>query len=345
MSICEELCVELTDHCNQACVHCSTSATQDTAKYTSLSLETVKSLLEWFAGQGGTLIELSGGEPLLYPDLLATLGLAQDLGLETRIYTTGAPEVAHVPSLTQLIDAGLASAVFSLQGATRATHERVTRVPGSFERTIMNIQQYVKAGLWVGLHFVPLRSNYRDARAMTDLAADLGVDELAFLRFVPQGRGVTNRPELELSHGEFQWLLRELSSMAASETRLIIRVGCPLSFSAAGLESKECKAGLTTALVDPFGRMHACPAFKNLPGTDTPDLGPDWNVAWHSCQRRGVGEVTAEGLSGACAVCKNLAECRGRCAAQRYLAHGSIMVGPDPMCPLIDVARRPAAAR
>ena len=62
MSICEELCVELTDHCNQACVHCSTSATQDTAKYTSLSLETVKSLLEWFAGQGGTLIELSGGE-------------------------------------------------------------------------------------------------------------------------------------------------------------------------------------------------------------------------------------------------------------------------------------------
>ena len=238
-----------------------------------------------------------------------------------------------MPSLTQLIDAGLASAVFSLQGATRATHERVTRVPGSFERTIMNIQQYVKAGLWVGLHFVPLRSNYRDARTMTDLAADLGVDELAFLRFVPQGRGVTNRPELELSHGEFQWLLRELSSMAASETRLIIRVGCPLSFSAAGLESKECKAGLTTALVDPFGRMHACSAFKNLPGTDTPDLGPDWNVAWHSCQRRGVGEVTAEGLSGACAVCKNLAECRGRCAAQRYLAHGSIMVGPDPMCP------------
>lgn len=345
MSVCEELCVELTDLCNQACVHCSTNATQNAACAKRLPFDTVSGLLRWFAGQGGSLVELSGGEPLLYPDLLPTLGLARSLDLETRLYTTGAPKMKHIPALEQLADAGLSSAVFSLQGASRATHERITRVPGSFERTISNVRDYVRAGLWVGLHFVPVKLNYRDVRAMAELASDLGVKELAFLRFVPQGRGLVNRAELELSHPEFQRLLHELSDLVVSETRLAIRAGCPLSFCVAGFESKQCKAGATTALVDSVGRMHACPAFKNLPGMLTPGFGLNWEAAWSDCQRNVALRMASEGLSGICTACEDLLQCQGRCAAQRYLAHGSIVIGPDPMCPLAGVVSRSAAVR
>jgi radical SAM protein with 4Fe4S-binding SPASM domain len=334
---CEELCIELTSLCNQDCVHCSSEATLSLAAANALPMERVETLLQWFRDQGGEFVEFSGGEPLLYSRIVDVVRMASALGLDVRLYSTGAPKQSGVPSLADLQAAGLSSIVFSLQGASRVTHEGITRTPGSFTRTIHEIQRAVGLGLRVGVHFVPMKPNFRELSEAVDLAASIGVDEFSVLRFVAQGRGAVDAGRLALSYEEFQILLKELADLVVDEKRIRVRAGCPMSFCALyrpEVEMKECRAGISTAIVDPVGLMSPCPAFKKLPGVRAADSVEDWASAWEQCQINGVGSVAAEGLQGPCAECLDVAVCQGRCAAQRHLSNGSLLLGPDPMCPV-----------
>jgi len=57
--------IELTNSCNFDCIHCG----NDAGKRTSLDIGLVKSVLADFNECGGKKIMLTGGEPLMYPDI------------------------------------------------------------------------------------------------------------------------------------------------------------------------------------------------------------------------------------------------------------------------------------
>ncbi len=335
----EELCIEITGSCLMNCVHCSSSC--DSSTTYCLPLVKVEQILSDARSLGTKVLAISGGEPLLHPNLREIITEAKKY-FEVRLYSSGYVGAA-IDGITKdqaetFAALGLDKIIFSLQGASPIIHESVTGTPGSFRSVHNSIANAKAAGLWVGIHFVPMKPNYRELPALIELCSELRVDEFAVLRFVSQGRGKTNQSALELAKSDFLDLITKIVFMRRDyKDRLNIRTGCPLNFCSLidpDLAPVRCKAGLSTLLVSFDGRVVPCPAFKrtkefNLDNVFVSSLQDVWLRSPALERLRCLDCTKIEG----CNSCSMLMVCQGRCIAQRYNKHKSIYKGPDPLCP------------
>lgn len=344
-SILKELCIEITNVCPMACLHCSTSSIQlgSESGGKNISFQKLTSVVEEFKGLGGEILEISGGEPLLHPQLfeLIQFGINQDL--EVRLYTAGivslkGNDVGSIdPQLARkLKTSGVSRVIFSLQGAVSQTHDKIVGFSGAYSLALKSIRNIKDTGLSTGLHFVPMALNFREIEAMMELGSSLKVDELALLRFVPQGRGSKNQKLLEMSLESFEKLLKQVARLKENYPALNVRVGCPMDFLSMyeqGLEPHECKAGLSTCAITPDGDVVPCPGFKCSPDFIAGNIYEDslteiWEKGFASLR-----EFDPDQINGECRTCSELKWCRGRCVAQRIIAYNDLYTGPDPCCP------------
>ena len=333
----EELCIEITGKCLMQCRHCSSSCTEVSASV--LSYDRILTILDEARLLGTKTIEISGGEPLLHPRLLDIIREAKK-HFEVRLYTSGflgnsdgIPE----PLILSMAALGLDRIIFNLQGSSAEIHERITMTPGSFDSVLSSISRARAAGLWTGVHFVPMIPNFKEIAALAGLCSTLHVDELAILRFVNQGRGNINSCELSLSIDEFQALILDVVREKQLSDRLQIRTGCPMNFCSfvdGDIKPVKCKAGLSTLLITFDGEIVPCPAFKQAQAFIIGNINQSSLVKlWHeSGQLRQLRTFDFREIHG-CNECKKLNVCQGRCMAQRFYATGSIYEGPDPLCP------------
>ena len=327
----KEVCLEITNACPMNCVHCSSFGKSNLEE--EMSLDEIKKVIAEIAELGGEVIEISGGEPTIHPGLVEIIRCAKDFGLETRLYTSG----FHFfePMVNQLISSELDRVIFNLQGADRKTHECITRTKGSFGNVISSIK-LVTRDLWVGVHFVPMKPNFKELKNVIQLCCDLQVNEIGILRFVPQGCGEANRSWLELSKREFREVAEEAIRQFHYLDDPMIRIGNPFNFCSlmdSSIPIQPCHAGLTSCLIKPNGEVAPCPAFKqnrnyaeNIRKDALADIwrfSPIWNQ---------FRTFDYEKLKGPCKSCRHLPLCRGRCHSQRILAFRDIYQGPDPHC-------------
>ena len=343
-----EVCLEITNACPMNCVHCSSGGQSNLEE--EMSLDEIKEVIAEIADLGGEVIEISGGEPTIHSGLVEIIRCAKDFGLETRLYTSGFHFPEHI--INSLISLDLDKVIFNLQGANRKTHEYITRTEHSFINVIRSIKMVTK-DVWVGVHFVPMKPNFKELKKVIELCSNLNVKEVGILRFVPQGRGEVNRPWLELSRIELRQFVRDLVREFHQSDCPMIRIGNPMNFCSLMDDSipvQRCHAGLSSCLIKPNGEVAPCPAFKQnsnyVAGNIKNDpLAEIWrfSLIWDLFRL-----FDSEKLKGPCKSCKHLLLCRGRCHLQRILAFEDIYQGPDPHCsfyepqvmPLIKYARK-----
>lgn len=261
-----ELKIELTQECPLGCIHCSTRSSRFTKS--ALPLEVVVRLLGEAHRMGAKKVAITGGEPLVYAHLHEVLNAALSLPLATSLYTTGIKnnnlDSIDEEDVSRLIAAGLGRAIFSIYAAHAEMHESITGFP-SFAPTIKAIECCVKGGLPIEFHFVPLRRNFLQFRAVVDMAENLGVPKVSALRFVPHGRGAMIGSGEELTaddYREFRTIVEELRKNQSVQVRL----GAPMNML--GLGHTCCDAAQEVLLINHQGRVFPCDAFK---GTDYPD--------------------------------------------------------------------------
>lgn len=335
----EELCIEVTGQCMMNCIQCSSASSIN--NQLSLTLPKYRELLQEAKQLGTKILELSGGEPLLHPAINTFVEEAAS-NFKVRLYTSGflGKSSMGIPYEQILLLAALKldRIIFNLQGATAQTHEKITRAKGSYASVVQSIKNAKAAGLWTGVHFVPMRSNHVDFRAVATLCSELKVDELAVLRFVGQGRGKKNRNQLELNQAEFNQFIQEVVQIRKQFGELIqIRTGCPMNFCSMidkTITPARCKAGHSTLLISYDGSVVPCPAFKhardfNLGNIYNESLGVIWNQSRNLKLLRELDVMQVDG----CNTCHESNYCQGRCVAQRFYKYGSIYRGPDPLCP------------
>jgi radical SAM protein with 4Fe4S-binding SPASM domain len=323
-----------------------------------LPLQQIWKIINEFSDMGGRLLEISGGEPLMHPNLLEIVDYARQKDLNTILYTSGnvVDNLGRVIPLSMkfaenLRQAGLQKVIFNLQGYFPGTHETITQVKGSFRNVINAIKSAKLLDFWVGVHFVPMKLNYNELKDLHRLCHELEINELGILRFVPQGRGQTYRDLLELSLAQFEKFTKELTCLTSRHNNPTIRVGRPADFRClynSSVLKAKCDAGISRCLITPEGKVAPCPAFKQakkyLMGRVHDESLDD---IWSKSSWEELRQFDYVKLKKPCGSCEHLHECRGGCVAQRVLARGDVYLGPDPMCfkSAIQAAIRPLSIK
>ena len=84
-----DLYLYLVDSCNLACGHCWIEPRSSKAPGRSIPLNPLKRALEEARSLGLQRVKLTGGEPLLYPDLNGLLSFLAEADLECSMETNG----------------------------------------------------------------------------------------------------------------------------------------------------------------------------------------------------------------------------------------------------------------
>ncbi len=125
--------IELTERCNNECIHCciNRSANDGRARSQEMSTEQIQDILQQAAGLGCLEVRLTGGEPLLRPDFEEVYLYARRLGMKVLIFSNArlitrrlAGLLARVPPLVPI--------EITIYGMSRESYEAVTRTNGSF---------------------------------------------------------------------------------------------------------------------------------------------------------------------------------------------------------------------
>lgn len=134
---------EVTYRCNEICVHCYNPGAAHTPdekpqrETAELSTEESKSMLRQLVDLGVFRLTLSGGEATLRKDFLDILAYARSLGFQVVIYTNGLKIQKNlINKISQLYPASVEVSIYS---AEPDQHDAVTRVPGSFEKTMQSL--------------------------------------------------------------------------------------------------------------------------------------------------------------------------------------------------------------
>jgi MoaA/NifB/PqqE/SkfB family radical SAM enzyme len=128
--------VYLNYDCNLRCSHCFVG---DQLEYrTRLGWTSLAKILEFCASQGATDVAFLGGEPTMYHRITEAVSLAYSTGFSgVRIITNGTRPLTHF--LRKYDGETKPALVFSIDGATKSTHERI-RGANTFDILHSNIE-------------------------------------------------------------------------------------------------------------------------------------------------------------------------------------------------------------
>lgn len=264
--------IELTYRCNLDCFFCYNDLS---LKGRSLSLEQYFAMFEDLKNISVPNITFSGGEPLVHPDFFKLGEKARELGFVVRIKSNGHAITGKLARrIHDKINPYLVE--ISLHGACADTHERQTKIPGSFERLMINLHEMSDAGLRFRLNSTLTRWNENEIEPMFDIADHFAVPLNFDTHVTPKDDG--NKEPLSIMASEEAMVrLLELhaerrgwmSKQTAAQTSNILvseTVAEKTSDLPANQRKKHCGTGSSSLTVDPYGSVFPCVQWRQAVG-------------------------------------------------------------------------------
>jgi len=250
---------EITRRCPLVCAHCYNNLPMGDRKAQLEELTTAdhRRLLEEVGDMGTLWLLFTGGEIFARPDFLDIYTHAKRNGFLVTLFTNGtliSPRVADY-----LAEWRPFAVEITLYGRTRETYERLTGVPGSYDRCLRGIDLLRERGLPLKLKTVAVTINKHEVWDMQRFAEDeLGVE----FKFDPM---INPRIDCSLSPLAVRLAPEEVVSFDMLDAR---RVEEWRQFQqhqmqstgacSAGADLYECGGGVTSFSVDPYGQMSIC---------------------------------------------------------------------------------------
>ncbi|KAB2848333.1 MAG: heme d1 biosynthesis radical SAM protein NirJ, partial [Hyphomicrobiaceae bacterium] len=179
----------LIRRCNLRCKHCySVSGNVDFPG--ELATEEVLRCMQGLKAFKVPVLILSGGEPLLRPDIFHIARHAKKLGFYIGLSTNGA--LIDKVNVGAIADAGFDYIGISFDGIGD-THDRFRGKKGAFEASLAGLRLCREHGLKVGLRFTMTMDNHAELDALLRLLEVEGADKFYLSHLVYAGRGNKNR--------------------------------------------------------------------------------------------------------------------------------------------------------
>ena len=233
--------LELTYRCNLRCRHCYIPK----ERHGELSREEIEPILDQLAQMGTMFLTLTGGEIATRDDFLDIAGAAKQRGFVLTLMTNGT--LMANGSIDEIAKLKPRAVHISLYGACSETHDYVTTVPGSFERTVKAIKGLVKHDVHVKAKTVLMHSNVGEHKEIKALAQSLGADPVAGISISPGKDGSKLPLQHRLSPDDMEFYFTGESKLP----------GAPDS-DFDPMRSLLCKAGRSTCSISPDGRVFPC---------------------------------------------------------------------------------------
>ena len=263
------LFLELTEQCNEHCLHCGSrcEASASPQVPTEKLLEVLSEVKEQL-GIDRTMLCITGGEPLLRRDFFDLMNAAAELGYRWGMTTNGTlitPEIAR-----RLADAGMRTVSVSIDGLP-ATHDKFRSRPGSYDEAMRGVRNLIDVGAFshVQVTTVVHAWNIRELEGMFSAFDDVPIDSWRLAAIEPMGRAL-DHPELMLSREEHRQLLDFIR--AKREEGWPLTYGC-CHFLGIDYEREVrdayflCTAGIYTASIMANGNIGTCLDVDRRPET------------------------------------------------------------------------------
>ncbi len=181
----------LIRRCNLTCKHCySISADSDFPG--ELSGEQVFKVMDDLKAFRVPVLILSGGEPLLRPDIFDISRRAKAMGFYVGLSTNGT--LIDETNINAINDIGYDYVGVSLDGIG-ATHDKFRRLEGAFDASMKGIRLCMGRGIKVGVRYTMTEDNAHDLPALLKLVEDEGIDKFYFSHLNYAGRGNKHRAD------------------------------------------------------------------------------------------------------------------------------------------------------
>lgn len=238
----------VTNRCHFNCWHCYNAGRNQH----DLPLEVIRDLAGKLQEQGAIMIDLTGGEPLLRPDLEEICACFDDRSCVI-VGTTGW-ELTPVRARS-LRDSGVFGMGISLDSADESEHDRLRGKKGAFRVATQALTIAAEAGLYPYVVSVATREFLEHARfeAFMIFAKQLGALEVHLLEPCPTGR-LAGRADVILTAAERRQIVQHQHAVAQRKDLPILSTFTYLE----GAEAFGCGAGLTHLYIDGSGELCPC---------------------------------------------------------------------------------------
>lgn len=179
----------LTEGCNLKCRHCwiAPKFEQEKPKYPTLDFELFKDIIEQGKQLGMRSVKLTGGEPLIHPDIEKILDYIHENELRLTIETNGVKCTPEIVS--KIIKTKHPFVSISLDGSDSSTHEWVRGVDGCFDAAIQGAKNLINAGLRPQFIMSIMKHNVGQMESVVRLAEEIGAESVKFNIVTPTARG------------------------------------------------------------------------------------------------------------------------------------------------------------
>ncbi len=333
---------ETTQRCNLRCVHCRCSS-ELTSAQGDFDTAAGKRLIDDIAEVSTPVLVLSGGEPLLRPDIfeLARYGTAK--GLRMCMATNGSLVTPEVCREMKAVDLKMVS--LSLDGPTPEIHDDFRQCPGAFAGVERAAALFREHGIKFLINSSFTKRNQAHIAETFRVAKGLGATAWYLFMIVPTGRGEEIMSEL-ISKEDYEEILQWHYEQEKGEHEILMRPTCAphyyrivpqmakkegvkferrsLTFSTGG--GKGCIAAQSICLIDCFGEVRPCSYFPMSAGNVRQ---MPFKQIWFE-SKLFADLRNFDGYKGKCGPCEYRNVCGG-CRARAYAVTGDYL-DEEPFC-------------
>lgn len=248
--------------CNHRCIFCAL----DYLGHKPVCIETavLKKFLHDIASKGTKSIMFAGeGEPLLHKDFPDLVSYAKKQGLDVSITTNG---VLLKKELNQRILPFLSWIRISLNAGTAQNYGLIHRTnPRDFDTVIKNIREALaikrknKLAATIGVQFLLLNQNFKEAEKLAAILKKIGADYLIIKPYSQHPKSL-NRLKRDLSYRSLLSLEESLEKYEGTGFNVIFRKSAMLKIQEKKPYNKCCGLSFWSYL-SAEGDLYACSAF------------------------------------------------------------------------------------
>ena len=300
--------LDLTYRCNERCVHCYL----DHEDHGEMNTAEILGLLDQMAAAGVFFLNISGGEIFMRQDLFQIVEYARKLQFSVKLKTNAV--MIRAAKARRIAELGVDSVQISLYSHDAVTQDEITKLPGSFKRTIEGARFLRDAGVKVTFANVLMKQNADHYKQVQALADDMGVGYTVDATITPMMDGDGSILNLNMDEQRLSGIMRDRSLLGDQADNMLAPPSGPTPLEEA-YKTLPCSAGHTACYVSPYGDVYPCVQFPYKVGSVRESRFID---IWRdSPQLNEVRAIRVSDLQG-CSSCVHGSSCT-RCPGLAYL--------------------------